>query len=974
MGYKGDVDEEQAADQQYDLSSEARRRQEAASLEDLEQNYGETADSSQEDANIEKAKAKNNPGENIDSAKNGEENPMNYQPGRGESKPPLKERLENAFRITKKKGIMAGLVALLGGGGILITGFGAPAMLLMQIADVFTNNFNDAHAAISIRTNANIAHKISSARNSFAETADGKCGIRCKHTTMSDATVRNLEARGFQVNPKEGMGKFNRRVVQSLTFPDGTVVYNGNQFKQALRDPKRAAAFNKVFNSRTAFFLNTKFGSMLKSKLGINKAYKLAGDSKEKFNESFRRAIGLPPAVAIDPNRPAPTPEETLKSNPKLSSTLSAIGRLGGRPTNAVAGACLAYNVNRAITASLKVAKYSAYAGFAMAFFNAAHKLKAADGGGIEPLVVSELGDRITYADPNKTKEDGNPNELYGLSATDSYGYKAAAYGDTGTMPEYAKANSMESAGVLGVLAALSFFASGDPTARRTASDVCRGADSPLALAAQCAPSLAGTPFAFAGCVFANFTIGYIIGEVIATIAPFIITEIVKANLLPLDENTKGAPLGDALYPGAAAILGGHAASYGMKTGTKDEIKNYIALTEDVRKQDIAIAKLEAKEAPFDPSNQYSFVGSLARNVNIAAYTNTNLTAGASLLSSLIPRSLATLTSNTHAGTYMPVAENKANQYGTQDCAALKTIGVDGDAYCMPAYTKNASELNADIEVNLNYMYDNGYINGDTGEPRTDNPAGREFQKFLDHCVFRIDAMGETSRAITEGDLGDYEWFIGRNCNLDTVNFSGATGSVEENVKNFRIYAMDEPISAEFNGEQSVLKSSTTPAPQTGGNGSGENSGNVNPEGWSFPTTAGAPLTQGYHDGHLALDIGSDPNAASVPIYAMRDGTVTSIGNMPMPPYQVACASPTGTTQQAVLVEHTVNGQKYISTYHHVEPGQFPFGVGSTVKAGDRIATMGNTGCSFGRHLHVELWMNSVHGGGTTVDLGAILY
>ena len=77
--------------------------------------------------------------------------------------------------------------------------------------------------------------------------------------------------------------------------------------------------------------------------------------------------------------------------------------------------------------------------------------------------------------------------------------------------------------------------------------------------------------------------------------------------------------------------------------------------------------------------------------------------------------------------------------------------------------------------------------------------------------------------------------------------------------------------------------------------------------------------------------------------------------------------------EEYVTIEHVVDGQKYISAYHHVESGQFPFKVGDTVKAGDRIATMGNTGCSFGRHLHIELWKGPIYGS-PSVDLGALLY
>ncbi len=916
-------------------------------------------------------------GENIDKVKNREEGGGWTNKWSGATNSQGKFDLKATF---KKNGPIGAIILLLGGGGIAITGLLSPSLLIVQLTDALTNNFNDANAAVTIRTNAVYAEKIGKAKNAFAETSDGKCGIRCKTTTMSDTMVRNLEARGFDVKSEsKNILGVKRHTIQSITFPDGTITDDGNKFKEALKNPARAASFARVFNSRTAYFLNSKFGTTIKHKLGINKAYKLAGDTKEKFNESFRRAIGLPPkAAVIDPNRPL-TSEERLNEDPRNKSVVKSAANFAvGKASNAVEGACLAYNGARAVSASVKLAKMMQFASFAMVFMNAAHKLKAGDGGGIDPRVMTELGNTLTYTDSNKTNEDGTPNELYGLSATDSYGFKAAVYGDTGTPPAYAKANSLESSGVLGTLAALAFFTSSSPELRSGAYTMCKTSESPLALVAQCAvPAFATGPFApFAGaiCIATNLVIATVITETLKVVGPIILEEVIKANVNPLDENTKGVLAGDALYPGAAVTLGGHAASYGLTPGSQEEISSYVALGEDVRKQDEAIARIEAKGTPFDVYNKYSFLGSLANSIRLSDYANSSLTTAASILTSTIPLSLVSLTSTTNAGTYMPLSNTKAAQYGSTDCPdikastgdpnaaccpALELIGSVGDYYCIESLTTSAVELNKGVLDNKEWMVANGYVDDATGAASKGTEPGRQFQLYVDNCVNRIDPWGETTKSITEGEKGDYEWFIGAKCREKT-----------DILYNFRTYAADEPVIAITGGEESALLpiSSSPISPQPG-----ENSGNVNPEGWAFPTTPGAPLRQGYHADHLALDIGSDPNAASIPIYAMRDGVVTSVGDMPAP-YLDACKSPTNTIQQTVIVEHIVDGQKYVSAYHHVESGQFPFSVGSTVKAGDRIATMGNTGCSFGRHLHVELWKNQIYGGGAAVDLGAILY
>ncbi|HET8884012.1 MAG TPA: M23 family metallopeptidase [Candidatus Saccharimonadales bacterium] len=961
IGYKKNKgDEKQAADEKYDPYSDNARdlyRQEHDSVpgydrdnDGLDDHPVTGGDASGKSGDLSDGDDKT---KNIDDIKDKEDDAggwANKYTG-GKSKGTF--NLKNAV---KKKGPLGALILLLGGGGIGIVGLLSPSLLLVQITDMFTNNFNDAHTALSIRTNKAFIHKFHDTRRAFAETSDGRCGIRCKFSTTSDTMVRNLKANNFEVETNK---KFGRHTIVSMKFPDGTVVNNGNDFRRTMRDPSKVVQFHKVYNSRTAYFLNGKFGSMLGHKLGINKAYKLVGDSKEKFKESFRRSVGLPPRTDGDDNRNK-TDKERLDSSPRYRAVATATSKLT-KPTNAVAGACLAYNTTRAINASLKIAKMSAYAAYAMTFFNAAHKLKAGDGGGIDPTVTTELGNILTSTDPNKTNPDGSPNEKYGLSATDSYGYKAAAYGDTGEPPEYAKKHSIQSSGMVGILSGLTFFAAGNPTARSIAHGTCKPAGSVGASFLQCIPAAAAAIIGYFGCLAANIGAGLVIGAAIEAALPKIIAAIVDTNLAELDENTTGVVAGDALYPGAGSILGGQAASYGMKAGNKQEISNYVALGEEIRERDRAVAQIDAEDEPFNIYNKYSFLGSMVRSVNLASYANSSFSTAASTLVSTIPRAFGTLTLNTNAGTYMPLSDTKAEQYGGNDCEALESIGAVGDAYCMPSYTKSNAELNADIDANLDYMLANGYIDPHTGAPATTDEA-KDFRLFVEHCVNRIDALGETSQPIESGEAGDYEWFIGNKCNEDSVM-----------LHNFRVYAMDEPVNASISGEDSELLPPATAANEPAPSGPNENSGNVAANGWAFPTKAGAPISGSAFNPptHPGLDIGIP--GSNVPIFAVRDGTVTSSGNIEFP-YRQPC-SPNGTTQQVVVIKHNVGGTVYYSAYHHVAAGSITVRKGATVQAGDRIATMGNTGCSFGQHLHFEIWRGGQAGiGGTAVNPTPLLY
>lgn len=120
---------------------------------------------------------------------------------------------------------------------------------------------------------------------------------------------------------------------------------------------------------------------------------------------------------------------------------------------------------------------------------------------------------------------------------------------------------------------------------------------------------------------------------------------------------------------------------------------------------------------------------------------------------------------------------------------------------------------------------------------------------------------------------------------------------------------------------------------------------------WTRPS-AGYITTEFGHDilnGKPRFHYGTDIAAGgNVPIVAAADGYV--IKSHYSPSYG-----------NVVYMTHSIDGQMFTTVYAHmsgagVSSGQF-------VEKGQRIGTMGNTGYSFGQHLHFELhagpWNNS---------------
>lgn len=127
----------------------------------------------------------------------------------------------------------------------------------------------------------------------------------------------------------------------------------------------------------------------------------------------------------------------------------------------------------------------------------------------------------------------------------------------------------------------------------------------------------------------------------------------------------------------------------------------------------------------------------------------------------------------------------------------------------------------------------------------------------------------------------------------------------------------------------------------------------IAPQAPSFAAGAGEvryPLPGGSYyvsrtigNGHEGADMMADEGT---PIYAAHSGVVTvsqevyyGFGN-------------------AVVIQGTVGGANVETAYAHMYPGSRIVAAGQTVQAGQQIGSVGNTGNSWGNHLHLEVHIN----------------
>lgn len=110
-------------------------------------------------------------------------------------------------------------------------------------------------------------------------------------------------------------------------------------------------------------------------------------------------------------------------------------------------------------------------------------------------------------------------------------------------------------------------------------------------------------------------------------------------------------------------------------------------------------------------------------------------------------------------------------------------------------------------------------------------------------------------------------------------------------------------------------------------------------DGWGNRTCAG-PCSAFHH----GIDF---PSAGGTPIQVIAAGVVRSVG------YD-------GLYGNKVVVDHVIDGQAVSSVYGHLRNDSFAVHAGDAVNRGDVLGEVGDTGQSYGNHLHLEIHVDGV--------------
>ncbi len=689
-------------------------------------------------------------------------------------------------------GAIVGIIVLLG----LISGLLSPALLLVHFKETMLDKFNDQLSAMDLRAKAILKKKLTK------NTIKGVCSpitIRCKYQSVSNRQIKKFEKAEITVNGDKKT-IFGRTKPESFEFKGKTIPAD-QLVNEAVKDPSLRSAINRGYNPKFYAFSDG-IAKKVRTKLGLRKTQNITATDEEKIKEEIKKNASGEAEIGS-------SGEKVKKKDPDCKSKCEYVGPGGttidedtaNRINNAVdeieakkgladaAGktavksglkgaltstafglgaadsACTAWNILRLSAFAAKLYGQRQMIRYYYQFANLADEIKAGDA---KPEPVSAFGKIITSVNSQ------------GKSATDSDGYKYAAYGDTFKPKEFdsdadSKKQLTEKAIEANVLANetsryingqiipsnlfadfVGFISKGGSTA--TVDDTCSFIKSWQGQTIVFGTAIAGAVVGFftggatvsVGAV-AQLAVTASISVAMAIITPKLM-DLAKGELITGDEN--GNEAGNALTSGAGGFNSQASQGRGLAVLNKDDAVAYSNLTKQVAAQYDEDERAEL--SPFDVSSKNTFLGSVVSQ--LIPYTSRLDTP-----TQWIPSTLA-FTSSLFSKTNTLVASadgSRVEEFESCPDPEYTERNLAADPFCNLRYGLSKKALDTDPEVVLDYMINNKYISEDmettdvgssTYKDALTAEKSGEYKNFIENCIEREKSIGDN---IGGGDTGD---------------------------------------------------------------------------------------------------------------------------------------------------------------------------------------------------------------------------
>ncbi len=709
------------------------------------------------------------------------------------------------FKFAKKKGPLTAIILTLVGGGIGIGGLLSPSLLIVNLKEMMVNKFNTQLTSMDIRNNKILKSRI---------LGNSSCGtiIKCKISTMSEYQVKRFAKSDITVNFDEeaGTNLLGRKKIKSLSY-DGNEITAAQLSNKLNTDVKFRSAVKKAYNPLFAGFADKIWNKTLFKFRITESGVKLTGATDEEKLKNIQKETKNPSNIndslkqptledldengnkkysgANDPNFTKDTNSYTQLKNAgsEIVEGATEVLDTGVKSTTKMAAnvvkitgiaddACVVYNSIRVVGFAAKTVRAVQLARYAMIFLTVADQIKA--GGNPDPEDVSYLGSVLTTESVQKDFDgtvikDGSGNAIT-KSATDSYGYKYAAYGETGAMPSSATqflAGAGLTGTLIGVTSSINSILDGSPkTVCKTLNNIFIQIGS-AAVGIGLAVITGGISFTVKMAV----QIGSGVAVAIAlSYLPALLQDIVAGVVI--DEGTVGELAGDAITSGSGTLMSNVASDGGNAPLTVTQAIAYDNLSKEIASQYATEDSLAYNQ--LDISNSNTFLGNIVSKISPYIANITSLPKSILSLSSLISNSLSPFSPTARAA--------NVNQYSVCEDTDYKDLNLATDPFCNLIYGIPTNTLqNISPEEVVDVMINNDQVDTITGEAK----PGSAYETFLKECTNRENPIGYTGQNYEEDD--------------------GATCIINENNsslnKYFYLYQIDKRILDGIDGEDTIL-------------------------------------------------------------------------------------------------------------------------------------------------------------------------
>lgn len=216
----------------------------------------------------------------------------------------------------------------------------------------------------------------------------------------------------------------------------------------------------------------------------------------------------------------------------------------------------------------------------------------------------------------------------------------------------------------------------------------------------------------------------------------FFTPHIVDVLTRSIATDVMGEDLGNALVSGANTYMGGNARGNGQSLTNKEGFTSYLLERDRVIAEEANFER--NNKSPFDITSQYTFMGSLAKQMATLSTGSSSLMKTLNSASSVVGNAFSSLTprsSAVSAGIEAQAASDNTEKY----CPDIADIGAVADAFCNPYITTDTSTMNEHPADIVNSISD-GLETDSDGNPVVKEDSG--LAKYIIFCGQRSSPFG----------------------------------------------------------------------------------------------------------------------------------------------------------------------------------------------------------------------------------------